>query len=112
MPGGVGVDPERLLGIFGAVLEQAGAESKDSLVLSVQVSSRRNRQIQVQHLWAGTVGPRGARQLHHLLESEAGNPLCVLQHQPVLSVWVLLTSGRRFVSWAVPQPQQPSVELR
>src|SRR5205823_3156479 len=59
MPRRIGIDPQRLLRVIRAVLEQPGAERQRPLVLDVQVSRSGHRGIQVQLLRDRAVRPHG-----------------------------------------------------
>ncbi len=50
VPGGVGVDPQRLLRVIRAILQQPGAERERPLMLDVEVSRGGHRGVQVQLL--------------------------------------------------------------
>ena len=63
MPGGIGVDAQRLLRIARAIEEQPGAQRQGPVVLGVEVGCRWNGQIQVQLLRDGARRPRRLRQL-------------------------------------------------
>jgi hypothetical protein len=65
----------------------------------------------MQHLWVFATGPCRLRQLVHLLERQPGSTLRTAQNQPFLPARVRLTRGRRLVSRAVRQPEEPAVEL-
>ena len=93
VPGRIGVDPQRFLGVAGAVVEQPGAQGQRPLVLGVEIGGRGDRQIQVQLLRHRAVGHVNSVQLRHLLEGDPGGAGGVPQHQPVLAARVRLTGA-------------------
>jgi hypothetical protein len=70
VPRGVGVDPQRLLRVYGAVLEQPGTERQRPLMLDVQVGHGGHRGVQVQLLRDWAVWPGCLGQLPDLLERQ------------------------------------------
>ena len=105
MPGRVGVDAQRLVGIVGQVREQPGTEVKGPPVLEVELVGGRHRQVQVQLLGDGAFGPGRLRQGGHLLERHLDAVSGVPQHQPVLAGGVGLAGRRRLVARPVAPAQ-------
>ena len=68
VPGWVGVDPERLVRVIRAILEQPGPERGRPLMLDVEVSHGGHRRIQVQLLRDRAVRPGCLWKLAYLLE--------------------------------------------
>lgn len=105
MAGGVGVDPQRLLGIIRSILEESGAELQSTLMLNVQFVRRRHRQVKVELLWDGSVGPGSWRKGRNLLKRQPRRSIVILEHQPVVAVWVL------FVARSILETEQEAIEL-
>jgi hypothetical protein len=102
-------DIERLAGIIGSVKEEFCAERFGSLTLSLQLSTTRHGEIEVQlHRDVG-LGPRCAWQVVDLLKGEFANPVGIHQHKPVRGI------GRSVQGWFITgpvlQPEQVPVEL-
>ena len=111
VPGGVGVDPQRLLRVIRAVLEQPGAERERPLMRDVEVSRGGHRGIQVQLLRDRAVRPGCPGQLPDLLKRQRRAAGRAPQHQPVLPFRVRLAGPGRLIARAVPQAEQLPVEL-
>jgi hypothetical protein len=111
MSGGVGVDPERFLGIVGPISQHTGAEVQRSAVRGVQGGDRRHRQIEMQHLWVWAVRPGCLGQGLDLLEGDLHAARRVSQDQPVLPTRIPLAGGWGLVAGAVPKSQELPVEL-
>jgi len=75
----------------------------------VQLSTARNREINVQLHRDIVLGPRCPRQVIDLLESELAHPVGIHEHEPIRLV--RCTVRGRFVTGSVPQPEQMPVEL-
>jgi hypothetical protein len=111
VPRGVGVDPQCLLRVIRAILEQPGAERERPLMLDVEVSQGGHRGVQVHLLRDRAVRPGCLGQLPDLLEGQRGAAGRARQIQPVLPGRVRLSGPRRLVARAVPQAEQLPVEL-
>jgi hypothetical protein len=111
VPRGVGVDPQRLLRVIRAVLEQPGAERQRPLMPQVQVTHGGDRGVQVQLLRDRAVRPRRLGQLPDLLKRQRRAAGRARQDQPVLPVRVRLAGRGRLIVRAVPQAEQLPVEL-
>ena len=108
---GIGEDHELLVGVVGAVEEEARAKLERTLLLRGQVPVVGHRQIEVELLGDGVVGPGRRRQGCHLLERDLRRPRRVDDDQPVSAPDVVVAGRRRLVPGAVLEPQQLSVEL-
>jgi hypothetical protein len=111
VPRRVGVDPQRLLRVIRAVLEQPGAERQRPLMPDVQGTRGGHRGVEVQLLRDRAVRPRRTGQLSDLLERQRRAAGRARQDQPVLPVRVRLAGPRRLIARAVPQAEQLPVEL-
>lgn len=111
MPSGIGADDEGLVGVVGAVEQQAGTEIERPLVLRVQIGQRRDGGVQVEHLRTRPGRPRRVRRVRHLLEGQERAALIVGQHQPVRTARVRLSGRGELVAGAVAQAKQSAVEL-
>jgi hypothetical protein len=80
-------------------------------MLNVEVSRGGHGGVQVQLLRVWAVRPRRLGQLSDLLECQRHAARRALEHQPVLPLRVRLAGTGRLVARAVPQAEQPPVEL-
>jgi catechol 2,3-dioxygenase-like lactoylglutathione lyase family enzyme len=99
--GRVGVHPEGLLYVVGAVQQESRAKRDGPGVLVVQRLDRRHGEVQVQLLGNVAVGPRGSGEGVHLLEGDARPARAVSQDEPVGAARAGVASGGRFVTGAI-----------
>jgi hypothetical protein len=69
-------------------VQQPGAQSLGAVVLQVEVGCRVDGEVQVQHLWPGSVRPGGCWQVGDLLERDPGCSGVAGEHEPVAAAGV------------------------
>jgi hypothetical protein len=112
MSRGIGVDEQWLVGVIGAIAEQACSEIQCPLMLRLQVVERSDSGVEMQHLRPRALWPGGFGQTRHLLEGQANVAIGVPEHQPVLTLGVRSAIIWRLVAGTVLQAEQLSIELR
>ncbi len=112
MSRGIGVDEQWLVGVIGAITEQARSEVQCPLMLRLQVVERPDSGVEMQHLRSRALWPSRFGQTRHLLEGQANVPIGVPEHQPVLTLGVRSAIIWRLVAGTVLQAEQLSIELR
>jgi hypothetical protein len=111
VPGGVGVDPERLFGVGGPVFQHFGAKLHGSPVVDLEGIQVRDLQVQVQLLRDRAFGPGRTGKGIHLLEGDAGRSGTVTDDQPFAGLGVGLAGGGRFVTLPVGVAEQLTIKL-
>lgn len=103
----VGEDPQRLVGIIGAVIAGSASEREHSLVNSVEFLQVTDHQVQVQLLGDVVLGPGCGCEFGDLLEREQRRLIRQPEVEPVMPGFVVL-AGWRFL---VPRPIHEAKEL-
>lgn len=107
----VGVDPQRLFRVVGAVLDQYGAQRDRPLVRCVELCPAFDGEIEVQLLRDRVAGSGRPGQLVDLLERQSRRAVGMVQVEPIPAGRVV-RSRRRLVTRPVDQAEQLPPELR